>query len=221
MTAHAYEPEGVIAALLDIAREEILKVFTPESCIASTRITLDVLQYFGVPGKPIPVAVTIFNEEARQILDRDGLDAVAAAVNARSTQDVDGPWTIGLGVATPAREPGAGHVAVAIPSLSTIVDLSLDQANRARKNITLGPVALKIPDDLAFMREPGERIVYTIRSTPEAAPVTVMYQHEREHRYRQSPNWLRKSGENANGSEGFRIVTASIIQRMRHDLEQS
>lgn len=211
-------PDDVISALVKVAREEILTVFDLDSCIASTRIGIDVLTYFGIQAKPIPVSVTIFNEEARVILDTEGLDAVVRAVWERSPHEPGGPWTIGLGVQAAQKTPGPGHVAIAVPAKSTLIDLSLDQATRKRKDIILAPVALGIPDEISFFDQPGERMLYTVR-LDDAPPVTLMYQHERQHLYRQSRNWHRKGAEGA--AEAFKLVTASIIMRMKQELQQA
>lgn len=214
----SYDPQAVITALVKVAREEILTTFAPDSCIASTRIGIDVLRYFGVTAKPIPVSVTIFNEDARRILEEEGIEAVATAVQGRETLDIGGPWTLGLGVSTPNHAPGPGHLAIAIPHHLTIVDLSLDQANRPRKNIALTPVALKVPEEGTFFTQVGEQIVYTVSTTPQADAVSLIYRHESNDRYRTSRNWAR-SGHEDGAAKSFRLITAAIIHKMRNEMD--
>lgn len=191
-------------------RELVLEDFIVTSCIPTTRILIDVLDYFGISGKPIPVEVLIFNKEARTILDEKGITAVAEAVQAREPEDVGGPWTIGLGVTVQERQEG-GHVVVGIPSQQVIIDGSLDQAARPLKDIHLkaSPIPMPEPD---FFTKVGTVVALTAQ--PEShGPVLLVYTHSRYKQYLNSPNWFRKSA--VGGDEVFRHVTAQAIRGIK------
>lgn len=208
------DPQRVVDGLLAYARPEILRYFAADSCIASTRIALDVLGYFGIHAKAVPVSVTVFNEDARAIYERDGIEEVARAVHAARHQDTGGPWTLGIGVDLPGKPPGPGHVVAVLPRQRLLLDLSLDQANRPKKNLLLGPLAVDIPEDSRFMEEPGEVLPFIGQMDESVPPVALIYRRERSHRYRESLNWQRKaSAEGA--SEGFREITANVIAAIR------
>lgn len=50
-----------LKALTKTGRQEILKEFRADSCIASTRCCQDVLAHFGILSEPLSVEVAIYN----------------------------------------------------------------------------------------------------------------------------------------------------------------
>lgn len=214
--------EEFLARVATETRPRILEHFSPDSCIATTRILIDILTYFGIPTQPLPVEVTIFNEQARTLLETHGLDAVAEAVYAREPGEPGGPWTLGLGI---TRTPtDVGHLVVALPHHGYLLDGSLDQASRPHKNITLPPLPIRILDP-AFLTTPTAVLDYTY--TPPASPgsgapeepVTLIYRNTPQNRrYRDSPNWkhtTHASTATPAGKEVFRQITADAIRAIR------
>lgn len=53
--------ETLLNRYAKVAREEIRKDFKIDSCIASTRITLEVFKRLGIKGQPVPVQTTVVN----------------------------------------------------------------------------------------------------------------------------------------------------------------
>lgn len=96
----------VLAVLARVGREEIRKKFPLKSCIASTRIIIDVLGRYGVTAKPMAVRTVATRSE----------DAIALG-------SLDG--TIGK----PPEWDGslAGHLIAVVPARSLLIDASLDQ----------------------------------------------------------------------------------------------
>lgn len=202
--------EDFLEVVTSTVRELVLEDFAVTSCIPTTRILIDVLDYFGIPAKPIPVEVLIFNAEARAILDTGDMKAVAEAVQVCEPEDEGGPWTIGLGVTVQERQEG-GHVVVGIPSRQVIIDGSLDQAARPLKDIHLkaSPVPMPDPD---FFTKVGAVVALTAQ--PEGhGPVLLVYTHSPHKQYLNSPNWFRKSA--VGGAEVFRRVTAQAIRDIK------
>ena len=48
-------PTDVITAFAQVARPVILRYFNRGSCIASSRIAIEVLRHFGIPARALPV----------------------------------------------------------------------------------------------------------------------------------------------------------------------
>lgn len=204
--------DDFLEVVTSTVRELVLEDFLVTSCIPTTRILIDVLDYFAVPAKPIPVEVLIFNAEARAILDTGDMKAVADAVQAREPEDEGGPWTIGLGVAANKREEG-GHVVVGIPSRQVIIDGSLDQAARPIKDIYLEASVIPMPDP-DFFTTPDTVVALTAQ--PEGhGPVLLVYTHAPYKQYLKSPNWRRTSNEPNADPTVFRRVTAEAIRRLK------
>lgn len=190
-------------------RPRVLEHFSPDSCVATTRILIDVLEYFGVPGKPYAVEVAVFNQEARLILESDGLEAVAEAVHARSTEETGGPWTLGLGLNIDT-EDGAGHVVVGVPGMGVLLDGSIDQVSRPRKNILLEPFAVHIPET-GFFSHPDGQCGFT--TTVNGHESTLVYTRSPVNRYAKSPNWRRQL--DGKPSRVFHVIAADVIRAVR------
>ena len=191
-------------------RELVLKEFKADSCHANTRILIDVLNYFGVTGIPVPVEVTIFNNEAWNSLTDKGLEAVAKAIHARQPEEKGGPWTVGVGIVV-NNNPTGGHVVVGVPSEHVILDGSLDQASRPNKDIYLKPYVIQTEDSY-FFTEPNELIVTEINEKG-LPPVFITYRHSTHKQYLNSPNWKGKTGDG--GTEPFKRITGQAIRNLR------
>lgn len=184
--------------------------FNANSCVATVRVTIDVLKYFGVLAKPVPVRVFILNAAAARIAEEQGMEELQRVVQVQEPSDVGGPWTLGLG--HDDGTPGAGHVVVAIVQERTMLDLSLDQASRPLKNLKFEPLVATV-DNPAWFTVAGEQVAYEIPQTDGNA--ALLYTHAEGHRYRQSPNWDRVSG-------GDTLVipqlTSRLIRQIRADI---
>lgn len=204
------EGEDFLEVVTEVVRARVLDYFKPDSCHATTRIVIDVLDYFGVPAKPIPVETLVFNADAMAILETEGMHAVAAAVQAREPEDKGGPWTIGLGVVVD-NTPEGGHVVAGIPSRGVIIDGSLDQASRPIKDILLKACVIEV-EDPDFFTQVGA--VMGVKMLEDGhGVVTVVYTHSRHKQYLNSPNWKRQS--EGLGSAVFKRVTAQAIKEVK------
>lgn len=198
----------LLEAVAQEARPRILAHFDAASCIATARIIIDVLGYFGIPAVPLPVETIVFNADAWHLLNEGGPAMVAAAVQERDTEELGGPWTVGLGV---IRDPEAiGHVVVAVPSLNAVVDASIDQASRPHKNIVLTRPIILHPE-AQFLAVPGVTAEVTLDE--DGLPVTIAYMHIAHRRFERSPNWRRRSDGLSNSV--FREITGETIRAVR------
>lgn len=183
----------IVKALLDIARPEILRHYRPDSCIGSTRIGIDVLAYFGVGSRPLPVEATLFN--------RGGMKA---AMEGRMCEGDE--WGVGLGVDDDSCQ--VGHLVILLdepvrdePDQVTFVDLSLDQADRPQKGIYAAP---------AVFTGSAKFLVGDIWLEFPQSWGLIGYRRSANETYKTSPNWRRGATE--------KKVTGLVIRAMRTEL---
>ena len=175
--AHA----AIVAALLELARPELLRVFRRDSCIASTRVALDVLKTFGIAARPLSVKAVVYNAPYAARLEL-GMPLPESAEEMACWVREDGAWSVGVGFPNPdaPRVDGwPGHL-VAVTERHLLFDLALDQASRPAHGLRLGPLA--VPASAAFLaghvplvaRRAGIRVEYlacpkdlTYRLTPD------------------------------------------------------
>jgi hypothetical protein len=191
----------LLDALVIMARPAILAVFSTDSCIASTRIGLDVLAYFGITGQPLPVRLVATNPAATTLV------TVGTEPTGEPTRPA-APGRMVLGTSTGQWNPG--HLAIAIPTLQVLIDLSLDQASRPAYGLTLRPAWWHIPQ-AEFWNDTNPQITLA-----RADGVTLTYhRYPQEREFAQSPNWRRTSSNTPRGPAVFRQITAAIIRGMK------
>jgi hypothetical protein len=198
----------------DVVRAAILADFNADSCTATAHVTLNALDYFGIPAKPVGVSVLIVNADAAQqvsdYLNEHGADRIDDAMNALATHMRDiapetpnTPWTLGLGVQEPGQD-GAGHVVVTADD-TWLLDPSLDQANRPLKNMYLEPLLLHEPD-LGTL-ETGGTLVTT---TPEGC--VLVYRRDPRDLYLGSPNFY---GVTHGDRTILRAISGQVIRALK------
>lgn len=214
-----------LSALLDSlvahGRPLIRSEFTARSCIASTRIGLDVLAYFGVRAQEVPVLIGVFNAEAARMLDEGmALPDLLATMQTIPAEQPGGPWSIAIG-ASPQDGSGdpngwSGHLVIGLTGLQVIVDLSADQASRPHKNMELACAWYEVPDDgwwageqkSAFLGSQNGALLMVHRNPPDPTG------------YLESANWRRSSRTTPQQTrEAFKGVTGRIIRAVRADLK--
>lgn len=224
-----YDVDAVIQALHDQARPTLLQYMRPDSCIPSTRIGIDVLEYFGIHAKPLPLFVLVVNDAGIAMLDRGKtLNDVVDEAFKHTKEEAGGPWTIGLGAPYESRggqlaEAGkwAGHLVIAIPQHRTLVDLSIDQISRPHKNITFTEPLVVVLDESSDPWWADEDPLYSLIVKDNAGHDVGLLLDRGPNRpdpegYRRTLNWRRKS---ASGDIPFPHMTADVIRRMKAQLE--
>jgi hypothetical protein len=171
----------IVNALLKVGREEILKRYRPDSCIASTKIAIDVLSYFAIEAKPMVVRMLAYNALAWE------------AVSRQEQPDWDaGAWSLGLGFPGDPPDPTKwdGHlVAVSkeiVEGQVCILDLSMDQASRPHKQMTMEPSVFRIPEGVDEAWVQGE--IPVMFESPEGCLVSYMAFPD-DKSYSLSTNW--------------------------------
>lgn len=212
----------IVAALTKVARPVILREFEARSCIASTRIGIDALKYFGINALPIPLRIMIFNSEALEMLQAGkDLDEIRTETLKYMATDPGGPWTMAVGAEIENSDGWAGHLVVGLPQMRLLVDLSIDQAHRPLKGLEFTePLTFSIiePDwwlkekqylEFRGTREDGRQVLMILDNEPPDPEG-----------YKRSRNWRRDSS--LHGSRRvFQEVTGKVIRLMKDELQAS
>lgn len=114
-----------------------------DGCIAATRVTLDVMAYFGLIGAPLVVQTDVFNPPFAKLAERLGRFPTPDEVMAQ-----DDTWVVSIGFPRDEQPDSIlghlegrwhGHLVALFPvgQVFVMVDASLRQAERPAKQIAL------------------------------------------------------------------------------------
>lgn len=145
------DPKEILHRLLVCGRPEILKEFRADSCIGSTAIGLDVLTHFGVLAEPLPVKLSIFNAPYVKRIE-NGSDWPNREILVRWGEE-DGSYSVGIGFGAQEKNKWAGHLVLLVEN-KWLADLSIDQANRPKYNMTFNPYAAEVDADFLAGKVP-------------------------------------------------------------------
>ena len=195
------EEERRLRIVLTVRAEVLRAGFTASSCILSTRVLMNVLDYLGIEAKPVAVTVVAFNSKGWELH------------NAGKPLEDDDAWSVGIeGTgkrrrnATTGRMDWDGHL-IALTDDGYVLDPSLDQLSRPAKALTLTPLASKLSAPLrhdnhqGFARNDGTVILYRLLDLPNSS-------------WSNSADWRQKHQE-------IRTVTATVIRRLKESLKES
>lgn len=155
-------------------------------CVLATKVGLDVLRYFGVDAKPLPVVVAALNAPAVDWIESD------RELPREYGEDADefeksGAWIVQIDerdLGEPGRYPG--HLVVGLPGEDAILDLSLGQFARPEKGILVPPGGMfDLPEGFAD----GRRGLYQL----EGGGALVYEARPRSDRFRRGADWKRKN----------------------------
>ena len=205
----------VVESLVRVARPIILEMFNKDSCIASTRIAIDALRYFGITAVPMSLSTTIYNSCAVEAFKQG--KAIASIVNFQSAlcaNKTSEAWFVMIGTGLSEQDPNnptwAGHLVAVIPDETVLIDLAIDQASRPAKNIDLEPFWLRIPQEdwwkgtdpvVEFSDISGSELVLDRRCSDPSGYLT-------------SPNW----DVPPEYADDFAFITNKVIRAMCLDM---
>lgn len=201
-------------ALVKVARPIILESFDDDSCVASTRIAIDALAYFGIAAEPLPLTVTLLNAETVRLAN-EGLsfDEIGKIQGQSKVTDEGGPWGIAVGTGRSmksknGRKPWAGHLVATIAAEHILIDLSIDQATRTHKNMHLEPFWTRVEDDWWD----GSKSVTELNN---AGMSMILDRNAADPRgFLTSPNWKLSGNYRAT----FRDATGKIIRAIKKEI---
>lgn len=126
-----------VRLLTQHARPIILTRFRRDSCIASTAISIKVLQHFGIHAWALPVHMTAFNQTYIEMMEKlQGREGDEVPVEEQQYWLDRGAWSIEV------EDSSVGHVVACTKKV--LIDMSIDQATRPAKNIFLEPLTMEL-----------------------------------------------------------------------------
>lgn len=152
--------EAIREFLLAEVRPAVLGVYKPNSCVATTKVTLGVLDFLGIKARPFPCALLVANKPGARILV-DGDDLTAEEVEDLRRAGGYAVEIAGTGAWDHVTGGWDGHM-VTIADFDDghwLLDLSLDQARRGAYQIDVEPTA-----HLVRSRSPEEPVVARVQS---------------------------------------------------------
>jgi hypothetical protein len=169
-------------------RRAMLEFYLPDSCIAATRIAIDLLGELEIPARALAVRAAILNLPMVQLVERHGRFPNGPEERARWFEEAKAAG-VGLGYPDPSRAdvtPEANGIhTVAIVEERFIWDLSIDQATRPQYGIVIPePLIAPIPKPKLFLSGREPLPVHGVGG------VVVRYDAQpTDRRYTRSPNW--------------------------------
>jgi hypothetical protein len=154
------QKKEILDSLCTHIREEMLSRFRSDCCIGSVRAAIEILRYFGIAAKPLPVEVFIGNQALVDRVEVEGRLPTGEGEIERWYAE-DGSWTVGLGFPIPGAPHHVGHLAATFEDggESFLVDPSIGQATRPHRNIHLpGAWWAPIPDYSKFLQRESKVI---------------------------------------------------------------
>jgi len=185
------DDECIYHAIGMFLRDEILKVYNIDSCIATTFCGLEILKRYNVPAKPIVIRHVIGNHEAFKLFYNGVIPPNATKEQIEEAYKKTNAHVIGMGfgnrTVTGGKPYEEGHVAIEVDQ--GILDLTLDQASRDQYNMHFTPSLLEWNDGGkdAFI---GGKTIQHFFDDGNKNPMFVRTSYAGDfHGFKQSPNW--------------------------------
>lgn len=134
---------AMVKAIANVAPRVIFRKFQINSCIAGSRIVIEVLKKLHFKNvKPLVVEVNVFNETyVKKGRTPESHEEAQAWLE-------EGAWQVVLGERTETPPTGVwpGHLVVLIDG-TAIFDITSMEANRPQKNINISPLFTTVPEN--------------------------------------------------------------------------
>jgi hypothetical protein len=130
--------DRICKLLCKYGRPEILKWFKVDSCVASTKVVIKVLNHFKIGARPQACLFEVMNPKFVELFD--------AKSGYPQSREESQAWLAQGAYSVAIDNTGLSHI-VAIVLDSMLIDLSLDQAHRPHKGIILKATGGLLPAD--------------------------------------------------------------------------
>ena len=125
--------EDILGRFAEVARPEILRDHIPNSCIASTWITIEALRRLGINAEPLEVRLTVGNAAYKRLVSEIGRPPQSEE-ELEEWSNQHGADVVGVGFDPPTPGNIGGHI-VALADGSHLVDASIDQVSNPATGI--------------------------------------------------------------------------------------
>ena len=139
------EPAAIRDFLIAEVRPAVLGVYSPNSCVATVKVAIGVLEHAGVKARAWPCALLVANQEAAHLMvDADEL--TPEEIQALRDRGAHAVEIAGTGTWSAEENRWDGHLVVLADFADGpfLIDLSIDQARRGAYQIDVAPTAVRI-----------------------------------------------------------------------------
>ncbi len=159
------------------------KYFGPSSCIATTRVVTNVFEHYGFEAFPVHVDVTVWNPAWVSAIKRGEQPPYELGQNSvHQWMDDRGAWSVSTQLA--GADAPIRHLVAFIPSLSALIDASIDQCNRRQRGINL-------PECVAFQVKPELLLAeYVVQIEESGCWIEYRRVMDGGEPWRLSPDWI-------------------------------
>lgn len=178
---------NVVEELPDVARPVIRERFRRDSCLVSTAIAVDVLDYFGIRARPVEVSILVGNAAAAECLSAE----------LPMTEWPEDAWTVGT--VRRGEQPDDERVEkswdgahlVALTDDGWLVDLAADQYAREHRAMPVEALTVELGEAGVARFEAGEAIAL---GGPEGSFIVYRrYPDQRPSSWRSVVDWRDRS----------------------------
>lgn len=178
----------IVTAYADVARPLMRQWLSPNSCIAATRITMNILNVFGIDARPLPVVATVHNPAwlalGRKLKRQPTVDEQKA--------DPGNAWSVGLGFNDPESRDSypvdpnnwAGHLVALTLNDALLIDGAIDQASRPQYDMPIPPIVLVQETTARFLDGSGS----VVGETPDGVIISY-HRNLTPDLYEHAPDW--------------------------------
>jgi hypothetical protein len=176
----------LIEALTPVVRIVMREKYDSNCCIATCGVLRRALQHFGYESEPMPCTVGVFNAAMVKLL-KTGMRFPEDYEERLRLASLFGAWGVGL---VPVSAPMGNHSGfgghVVLRVQQTVIDASIEQAQRPDKNMTLPPL-LAFELGCEFLLQPrGQRFECLL---PDG--VNIIYERSTDYSFRFATDWQR------------------------------
>ena len=198
--------ESAVTRFAAVARPAILRDHTQDSCIASTWITIDVMQHLGIPADHLEVRLSVGNAAYRALVEQFGPPTNSEQLE--SWERDHGARAVGVGFDQDTSGLG-GHL-VAVVSGEYLVDASIDQVADPQYGLVPPPV-------LWGRADPRFLSQFQLAQRLDTDDLFVEYSHHIiQVQYRRLPDW----GHNPETDGAVARILAAIRKETDDPVQQ-
>ncbi|MDX2213367.1 MAG: hypothetical protein SFY66_08770 [Oculatellaceae cyanobacterium bins.114] len=140
-----------LTSISRLVREEILRGYVRESCIATSKYLLQVFNELGIQARPIPNTALVMNQPYAANVHRMGRFPQGNELEMWNQQDNSCSVGLGFGMGNASRWTGHLGILVSIANSTLLIDASVDQVNSSQQLIFIEPpVIAPVPEQFAL-----------------------------------------------------------------------
>lgn len=172
-----------------VARDEILLDFKIDSCIASTRITIEVMRRLKVKARPLAVEATVYNEGFHDAVTAEGWPDTSDTEAFHAWCDKHNAWSLGIDRSQSQGDMRwPGHLVALVGRSPYLVDAAADQMSRPKKGIEMPGVFVQPLYQTGFVtgQQPA---IFTGEEDGKVKQVVVYRAFPDDRSYNTAPDW--------------------------------